>query len=402
MIALRPFLMSLSILMIIALPCLGTMKEQYKTTSKPDKWDDADYWSVYGGKNPALDDTNGDNKPDDWLLTNGSYVPGSVTLGKYSGPPNTPPTLEQRVANAVDYNNQKTVVIRIKGMSDGAQLSVKSIATNNIVGGLIDYPDGLTPGGAFRERWLTLKHKYQPNEERIQIQQLSKDGIMVLDEVEIKTKCQEKAKSNSKNNAPQAQHSNSSQVSYDPTSGTLSFGDAGIDILNLNGLNMMDPAFANDPILGATISFTGFTLANQEGGGYYFEDGSLVVSKAGTTYFQADVPWLFVDDDARAEFGDNLFGELSQIQADLDLGSAWLQEYVDFFTNTPYWAEFRANTVGNLEAAVANNVPLLTEASVDLAFCTPEPATALALTWGAVFALSRSRRRCRRQVSRRC
>ncbi len=74
------------------------------------------------------------------------------------------------------------------------------------------------------------------------------------------------------------------------------------------GDQSLDPQFANDPIIGATIHIGNFTLGGMMGDGYLFCGGSLTISKNGTTYLSAEIPNLLVDDSAVAGYGANIWG----------------------------------------------------------------------------------------------
>jgi len=189
---------------------------------------------------------------------------------------------------------------------------------------------------------------------------------------------------------PTAGHRSSCNVAYDAAAGTLGFSDCSIDVLNGDGSGVMDPVFASDPILGATIKLSDFAFSDGGEWGYYFTGGTLEVVEGGVTYLTADVPWLFVKDAAREAFGDNVYGEFENLQAAAGHGSAWLSAYMDYHAANPEHApEIRLCSDADLQAMIAAGQSAQTTATVDVSFCIPEPATLALLAACALVFLRR-------------
>jgi len=191
---------------------------------------------------------------------------------------------------------------------------------------------------------------------------------------------------------PTARHKKSCQVTYDAAAGTLGFSDCTIDVLDADGSGVMDPAFASDPILGATIRLSEMTFSDGGEWGYYFTGGTLeVIGDGDVTFLTADIPWLFVNDDARGTFGDNIYGEFENLQAADGHGSAWLSAYMDYCDTHPEHApEVRLCTDVDLQAMIAAAECGQTIATVDLSHCVPEPVTLAVLVGGALVLFRRA------------
>lgn len=180
---------------------------------------------------------------------------------------------------------------------------------------------------------------------------------------------------------------------FDPVSRTLAFADSTLDVLNLDGSGTMDPAFAGDPILGATISIDDFQFVGGDAGVYVLEGGEMRIEKDGVVYVRAAIPLLLVDDQARGEFTDNMFGDFIDMQFDLGHGSAWLEAYQQSAGISDQRQEFRANSLTDLEPALESLTAYDGTAYAWAAHCVvPEPAMLGLLALGALAILRRRRR----------
>lgn len=176
------------------------------------------------------------------------------------------------------------------------------------------------------------------------------------------------------------------QMSFNAVTGTLSFSDTIIDYANLVGDTSFDPAFSSDPILGATIHLTDFTLSRAVGNGFLFTDGTLNVSNAGTSLLAADIPELLIDDDAVLHFGHNVFAPLNLNELNAS-ASAFITRYEDFWIRHPEIPpEFYATTVDPVTDMIRNGQSFTVAVNDgSISFCTvPEPSTFLIFSGGVV------------------
>jgi hypothetical protein len=176
------------------------------------------------------------------------------------------------------------------------------------------------------------------------------------------------------------------EVHFDPGTGALRFTDSVLDVLNLDGSRDMDAAFAGDPLMGATISLSDFTLFASGPDNTVLDGGVFRIHKNGVTYFEADLPNLIVDDDAIGEFGDNLFGQFGNPRFYHTDESPWLAAYEQTYLNRPdLLSEFRGRTSSPIEDSFRNLTPYDGRTTALTAFCeVPEPASLCLLGVGAM------------------
>ena len=147
---------------------------------------------------------------------------------------------------------------------------------------------------------------------------------------------------NQRNGAPAGGANPGASVSYNPATRVLSVGNSTIDVLNLDGSSTMDPAFAGDPIFGATISVSDFTFLGEGDGAYVFAGGTYTISKGGTTFFQAEVPYLLIDEDSL--YTDDLYAPFVNPVFNLSANSAWLAAFESASREEDFYPEFRRCT----------------------------------------------------------
>jgi len=182
-------------------------------------------------------------------------------------------------------------------------------------------------------------------------------------------------------------------MTFDASTGTLSFEDSAIDFLNLAGDTSMNPAFASDPLLGATISVDNFQLAGPEGSGFLFTGGTMTISNNGMTLFSADVPELLIDDSATPSFGLNIFAPLGIGAIDLS-DSPFLTDYFNYWDNHPdFPPELMGQTVAPVTDMIRNGQSFTTEVdgySTGFSYETPEPGTLVLFGAGIAVLASRA------------
>lgn len=183
--------------------------------------------------------------------------------------------------------------------------------------------------------------------------------------------------------APAAGGKNSTQMSFDAGTGKLSFTNGLIDFVNLAGDESLDSTFASDPLLGATISITDFTLTGPFGEGVLFTGGKMDISKDGEILFAADIPELLIDDGGLSEFGLNYWGQLGINSANI-FESHFLDVYTDYSSNnllSPL--ELMGRTSIPVEDMIRNGQSFTTTVEKHLiSASTPEPSTILLFGFG--------------------
>lgn len=198
---------------------------------------------------------------------------------------------------------------------------------------------------------------------------------------------------NPKNGAPVVRANPGASINYDPLTEMLSIGNSVIDILNLDGSDVMDANFADDPIYGATISMSDFSFKMDADGAYIFEGGKYTISKDDVVFFEADVPYLLIEEDSN--YTDNLYAPFVDPVFNLDAGSAWLAAYEQYYWGSDFYPEFRGETCSSIEPSLAGGLSYSDTAYISAAYCTeviPEPATVFLLCMGMA-GLARRRRK---------
>ena len=185
---------------------------------------------------------------------------------------------------------------------------------------------------------------------------------------------------NGNRGAPEGGDRRNNGMSFDAATDKLSFTSATIDSANLVGNGTLDPAFANDPILGATISVTNLALAGPAGSGFLFTGGSMNVTKGGTTFLSADIPELLIQDRTGFEF--NWWAPLVVTDIAEDFGgSKWLEEHWVYSIDNPIFpAELMGQTEIPVTELIGNGESFAVATSEHITSSVPEPSP-LAL-WG--------------------
>jgi hypothetical protein len=186
--------------------------------------------------------------------------------------------------------------------------------------------------------------------------------------------------------------SNSPQMQYDATTGTLSFTDSTINFANLIGDTSSDPQFASDPVMGATVHYSDFTLAGPQGTGYLFTGGSVTISNGSQTLLSADVPELLLEDDATSVFGLNLYAPMYITYADEGL-SPFISDYLTTAADDGFLAELMGTTSIPVDQLIASDESFTTSVEgMGTGTCVPEPSTLVLVGSGIIGLMARRRR----------
>lgn len=190
-----------------------------------------------------------------------------------------------------------------------------------------------------------------------------------------------------------------SMASFDAGTGRLSFSGSVVDFLSLGGGESLDPIFASDPILGANIEITDFTLSESVGDGFLFENGTLTISNNEQTFLTATIPELLIDDTDLDSLGLNIFGLLAftQIQGSTPFLSSYLDSLLNNLNNPP---GLFARTSEPITSLIANGqsftttIESLSIAKSSLLISVPEPTSTFSLlTLGTLGAASTFKRK---------
>jgi hypothetical protein len=125
------------------------------------------------------------------------------------------------------------------------------------------------------------------------------------------------------------------------------------------------------------IPFWGQLFRLEGDGAYIFEGGKYTISKNGIVFFEADIPYLLIDEDSLYE--DDLYAPFVNPLFDLNQGSAWLAAYEQCYSEGIFGSEFRSTILNSIEGSLANDLAFSSEAYIWTAYCTPEPATLMLL-----------------------
>ena len=198
---------------------------------------------------------------------------------------------------------------------------------------------------------------------------------------------------NGNDDKPEAGSTQRNGMTFDAQAGTLSFSDTEIDFANSIGDESLDPIFANDPILGATISITDFVLDSAIGNGFLFTGGTMTISKGTLTFLTADIPELLIDDEGLSPFDLNLWGALDITNIDPDSGgSEWLAEYWRYIVDNPLFPE---EFMGRTEIPVTDMIGAGQSFTVStlkaVSASVPEPAIFSLLALGGLMLIRRRR-----------
>ncbi len=209
-----------------------------------------------------------------------------------------------------------------------------------------------------------------------------------------------KPEKNPTTGAPRAGARDSPLMTFDAATGRLSFTDATINSANLLGDESLDPAFASDPLIGATIRVTDFTLSGPQNGGFLFTGGTLSIFKDDRTFLTAEIPELLIDDEGLEPFGVNIFGPLgiTDIDVPFDLSeSPWLDHFLDFWGDQEQFPpELFGRTATPITDLIASGQSFTVSVSgYGPGFSTPEPSSLTLLGIGALTLLGYGWRRCR-------
>jgi len=159
--------------------------------------------------------------------------------------------------------------------------------------------------------------------------------------------------------------------------GGMSFGDATVEVLNLDGSDVTDPAYAGDAMLGATISVTDFTFLAGGDGHYFFEGGHVSIHKDGIVFLEAELPILVVNDEWAADTGSNICAQYGDVQYNLGAGSDYIAAIADFDALPQTFGAFRACTDQPLEPLLATGGGGVINGSMAASFCLALDPTTL-------------------------
>lgn len=182
-------------------------------------------------------------------------------------------------------------------------------------------------------------------------------------------------------------------ISYSAETQTLSFESTIMGFANRAGNESLDPAFANDPLMGAVMSISDMVLYGSTDEGWDFADGKLTITKDGVELAFADIPSLLISDSAAATYGANIFGTLEFTDAINDDASPFLAEFDQFITDNfeRMPAELFGSTDIPIGDFIANGQDFDTTVTyMKMSSCAPEPATICLLAFG--LALIRKRK----------
>ena len=134
--------------------------------------------------------------------------------------------------------------------------------------------------------------------------------------------------------------SKSPKVSFDPASGVLSFSEDIIDFLGYAGGADLDPLFATDPLLGASIEISDMVLSTDMSveDRFAFLGGTLHLRRNGADLLSASIPVFSIYGTHPAAALD-MFGVLSDISLAPDGTSLWL----DAFKSDVLWLAHRCS-----------------------------------------------------------
>ncbi|RJP35928.1 MAG: hypothetical protein C4547_08635 [Phycisphaerales bacterium] len=327
----------------------GAGTERHPKQERPTWWDNPDFKNT----NPGMDDADRDGKPDGWNTSgNASNAPpgsGETTITQ-SG------SVWQKIPNIKNPDNCKEYALEITYRTEGLEDSDTATVGISPEGGsthtyTLAHTDGEEVTGT-----IYFRMSPQPASETVTIRLAanSVDDKLIITGFDFRTKCFLKEDSIFKcaSYSLGTGDGQDTTVWYDPYAQTLGFSDSVIRVLNADGSRQDDPAYRDDPLHGAVVSVSAMTLHAVTPDGIWFRDGRVAIHDYNAVYFEAAVPWLWIDNEAREVYGADVFADLDDTAFDLDLGSRWLSDFVAAYEHSYAWPALFVRTTGNLEEAV--------------------------------------------------
>lgn len=145
----------------------------------------------------------------------------------------------------------------------------------------------------------------------------------------VRCSAREIYRTNSKKEGPEASSRKNPNLSYDAQTGMLHFTTGSINYLGVTDGELSIPGFANDPLLGATLSVDDMILSPSMSAAdrFAFVGGVLHLSKDGINYLSASVPVFSVYGTVPGG-AMKMWGMLTDIDINSQANSDWLNAFV--------------------------------------------------------------------------
>lgn len=353
-------------------PPAGAGTERIPKNERPTWWDGPDFKN----NNPDLNDGDNDGKPDGWSTSGHAEntPPGSgETTITQSG------SISQDIPNAANTDYAKEYALEITYRTDGLEESDQLTVSVDPEGGAAHTYTMAHTGGEEVTGTVYYRMSPQPASETITIQLAgnSSNDQVTIKKFDFRTKCVLKKDSTFRcaSHGLGTGDEQDTAVLYDPERGTLALSEPLIRVLNADGSNWDDPRYGGDPLHNAVLSFSELTLHEMTPDGIWFRDGLMAIHDYQSIYFEAEIPWLWIDEQAKETHGVDMFADLDETVFDLDLGSDWLRDFVAAYQHQFAWPALFFRTGINLEEAIREAVsPVQALASANFGSggdCTP-------------------------------